>query len=207
MYIVGRSRRVNQAKARAAAAAAVEAGSRASEILGSPVFVWSSIFSADGPAVSWTARVEHLADAVAIDDTLFADEGFAQWVEDNDGLFVGPTSDVLSQVVHGAPAGPPKGYVQVTRGVAANGSLSEAMGLGIEIADTAARVTGIPVMFVTPVVGAYGAVGWISSVDDLAEVEASNAALSADDDWLKLVDRAGHAFNPGVSAIMLRRIG
>ena len=52
------------------------------------------------------------------------------------------TSDVLSQVVHGAPTGPPKGYVQVTRGVAANGSLSEAMGLGVEIAESAARITG-----------------------------------------------------------------
>lgn len=207
MYIVGRSRRINQAKGRAAVAAAVEAGSRASEILGMPIFVWSSIFSADGPAVSWTARVEHLADAVAIDDNLFADEGFAQWAEDNDGLYVGPTSDVISQVVHGAPTGPPKGYVQVTRAICANGSITEAMGLGIEIADAAARITGIPVMFVTPVVGDYGAVGWISTADDLAEVEAANAALSSDDDFLKLVDRAGHAFTPGTSSVMMRRIG
>ena len=166
------------------------------------MFVWTSVFSAEGPAVSWTARVEHLADAVAIDDRLFADEGFAQWVEDNDGLFVGPTSDVISQVVHGAPTGPPKGYVQVTRAVAANGSISEAMGLGVEIAESAARITGIPVMVVTPVVGDYGAVGWISTVDDLAELEAANAAMSADEDFLKLVDRAGHAFTPGASSMM-----
>lgn len=207
MYIVARSRRINQAMARVAVAAAVEAGTRGSEIIGLPVFVWSSVFSADGPAVSWTARVEHLADAIALDDTLFADEGFAQWVEDNDGLFVGPTSDLISQVVSGAPTGPPKGYVQATRAVCANGSLGEGMGLGAEVAETATRITGVPVMFVTPVAGAYGAVGWISSVDDLADVEAANAALAADDDWLKLVDRAGHAFAPGTSSMMLRRIG
>ena len=59
----------------------------------------------------------------------------------------------------------------------------------------------------TPVVGDYGAVGWITSVDDLAEVEAANAAMSADEDFLKLVDRAGHAFTPGASSMMLRRIG
>ena len=53
------------------------------------------------------------------------------------------------------------------------------------------RRRGVPVMFVTSVVGAYGAVGWISGVDDLAEVEASNAALSTDDEWLKLVDTRG----------------
>jgi hypothetical protein len=81
------------------------------------------------------------------------------------------------------------------------------MGLGVELAELATRLTGISTMFVTAVAGAYGTVGWISSVDDLAEVEAANAALSADDEWLKLVDRAGHAFAPGVSSIMLRRIG
>jgi hypothetical protein len=207
MYIVGRSRRINQARGRAAVAAAIEAGSRASEIVGLPVFVWSSVFSADGPAVSWSARVEHLADAVALDDKMFADEGFAQWVEDNDGLFLGPTSDVISQVVHGAPTGPPKAYVQLTRAICANGSLSEGMGVGIELAETAERITGMPVMFVTPVVGDYGGVGWMVTAEDLAEVEAANAALSTDDDWLKLVDRAGHAFNPGTSSIILRRIG
>ena len=207
MYILGRSRAINQAKGRAAAAAAVEAGSRASEIIGIPVFVWSSVFSADGPAVMWSARVEHLSEAVAVDDKLFADDGFAQWVEDNDGLFAGPTSDVISQVVHGAPTGPPKAYVQVTRAICANGSLSEAMGIGIELAETAERITGIPVMFVTPVVGDYGAVAWMVSADDLGEVEAANAALVADEDWLKLVDRAGHVFNPGTSSFMLRRIG
>ena len=39
------------------------------------------------------------------------------------------------------------------------------------------------------------------------EAEAANAALAADHDWLKLVDRAGHAFAPGTSTDMLRRIG
>ncbi len=163
MFIVGRTRRVNQAKGRAAVAAAVEAGVRGADITGLPIFVWTSIFSADPPAVMWSARVEHLADAVAADDALFGDEGFAQWAEDNDGLFDGPSSDVISQVVYGAPDGPPKQYVQVTRAVCANGSLGEAMGLGVELAETAARITGVPAMFVTPVIGEFGAVAWLSS--------------------------------------------
>ena len=206
MYIVGRSRRINQAKGRAAVAVAVEAGSRASEIVGLPVFVWSSIFSADGPGVMWSVRVEQLADAAALDDKLFANEEFSQWVEDNDGLFAGPTSDVVSQVVHGAPTGPPKAYVQVTRAICANGSISEAMGVGVELAEAGERITGIPVMFVAPVVGDYGAVGWMVTADDLAEIEAGNAALSSDHDWLKLVDRAGHVFAPGATSFMLRRL-
>ena len=206
MYIGTRARAINQAKGRAAAAFAVEAGARASAITGQEIFVWSTIFSPDAPTVSWSARIEHLADLVAMDDALFADEGFAQLVEDNDGLFVGPTSDIVSQVVHGAPSGPPKTYVQANRAVCANGSIGEAMGIGVEIADVATRITGVPVIFVAAVAGTYGAVGWISSVDELADVEAANQALVTNDEWVKLLDRAGHAFAPGATSLMLRRL-
>ena len=80
------------------------------------------------------------------------------------------------------------------------------MGIGVELAETAARTTGMPVMFLTSVVGDYGGVGWMVTADDLGEVETANAALAADQDWLKLVDRA-EGFTPGTSSIMLRRIG
>ena len=132
--------------------------------------------------------------------------GFAQWVEGTDELFEGPTVDLISQVVHNAPDGPPKSYVQVTTAQCANGSLTEGMAVAVELADAATQLTGVPLMVVVPVTGAYGGVGWISSVDDLAEVESASAALAADVDWLKLVDRAGHAFAPGASSSMLRRI-
>ena len=156
--------------------------------------------------MSWSARVEHLADAAAIDDTLMADDDFAQWVEDNDGLFVGPASDAIYQVLHGAPTGPPKQYLQANAAVCANGSVSEGMALGVELAEAVTGITGIPVMFVSAVTGPFGGVGWLSTVDDLAEAEAADAKLAADQDWLKLLDRAGHAYAPGASSMMLRRI-
>ena len=97
--------------------------------------------------------------------------------------------------------------MQVTRAICANGSITEAMGLGIEIADTAGRITGIPVMFVTPIVGDYGAVGWISTAEDLAEVEAANAALVERRRLSQTRGSAGHVFTPGASSVMMRRIG
>lgn len=87
----------------------------------------------------------------------------------------------------------------------ANGSIGEAMGLGIEVADTASRITGNQTMFVAPVVGAYAAVAWLTGVSDLATFESANAALRANDEWLKLVDQAGHAFQPDVTTSLLRR--
>ena len=208
MFIFGRSRAVNPASGRAAVAAAIEAGERAAGIVGFPVFTWVTMFGPDPLAAVWSARVERLADVVAADDALGADASFGDWVEERDGLFLGAASDVVSQVVHGAASGPPKAFVTVTRTVCANGALSEAMGFGVEIAETATRLTGHEVMFTASVAGTYGGVGWIVNADDLDQVEAANGTLAGSDEWLKLVDRAGHSFLPGAtSSIMLRRLG
>jgi hypothetical protein len=62
-------------------------------------------------------------------------------------------------------------------------------------------------MFVAAVTGPYGAVGWLTSVPDLGAIEAANETLSTNEEWLKLIDRAGHAYQPGVTSSILRRIG
>jgi hypothetical protein len=206
MYLFGRSRRVNPAQTRAALAMAVEGSARATAIVGRPVFAWASVMSADLGTVLWTARFDHLAEIVAADDAVMADKEFGDWVEQNDALFSGHTEDVVSQVISNPPMGEPGAFITVVRGVAANGSFGEAMGLGVEIADTASRITGQQTMFVATVTGPYGGVGWITSLPDLDAAEAGNEALSTNEEWLKLVDRAGHAYQPGVTSSILRRI-
>jgi hypothetical protein len=96
--------------------------------------------------------------------------------------------------------------VQVARAICANGAMSEAMGFGVEIADVASRITGLQTIFGATITGAYGGVAWLTGAPDLAAVETANAALAADDEWRKVVDRAGHAFLPGVTTSLLRRL-
>ena len=206
MYLVGRSRVINPARPRAAVAAAIEVGQRVSPIIGLPVYTWSTIFGPEPLTVMWSARVEHLAEIVAADDALAADEAFNEWAEQHNDLFASPLVGVVSQVVHGAPTGEPKPFLAVTRAVAANGALGEAMGVGVELAETLTRLTGHETMFMTPVTGEYGGAAWIVGADDLGEVEAVNATLAASDEWLKLVDRAGHCYAPGATTTMLRRL-
>jgi hypothetical protein len=206
MYLVGRNRVVNPATPRAAVAAAIEAGQRASQIIERPVYTWSTIFGPEPLSVMWSARVEHLAEIVAADDALAADDEFNEWAEQNNGLFASPLVGVVSQVVHGAPTGEPKPFIAVTRAVAANGALSEAMAVGVEVAETLTRLTGHETMFITPVTGEYGGAAWIVGSNDLDEVEAANATLGAADEWLKLVDRAGHCYAPGATTTMMRRL-
>jgi hypothetical protein len=206
MYIAARSRRVNPAHARAAVAMAIEGASRVSEIIGRPVWVWSAVLSGDSGTLTWSTRYEHLDESIAANDALGGATEFADWVADNDGLFAGPMVDTVSEVLHGAPTGPPVAYVLVVRAVCANGSMAEAMGLGVEIAETSSRITGNQTMFVASVVGEFAGVGWLSSLPDLAALESGNAAFRASDDFVKLVDRAGHAFQPGITSSLLRRL-
>ena len=143
---------------------------------------------------------------MAADEALAADEAFSDWAEQQNDLFAGPLVGVVSQVVHGAPTSEPKSFLAVTSAVAANGALGEAMAVGIELAETLTSVTGHEAMFITPITGAYGSAAWIVSADSLDEVEAANATLAASDEWLKLVDRAGHSYAPGGTTTMMRRL-
>jgi hypothetical protein len=206
MYIFARRRRVNPAQGRAAVAMAAEAATRASEMTGLAISLWTPIFSADIGTMVWTTGAEHLADLEAADATLTASDEWSDWVEQNDSLFTGPLDDSVLQIVHGTRSDPPAAYVQVGQGVCANGAFSEAMAFGVEIADVASRLSGLPTMFGAGLTGPYGAVAWITEASDLAAVEAGNAALATQDEWSKLVDRAGHAFQPGVVATLYRRL-
>jgi hypothetical protein len=206
MYLVGRSRVVNPAAPRAAVAAAIEVGQRVSQIIEREVYTWSTLFGPEPLSVMWSARVEHLAEIVAADDALAADEAFNEWAEQHNDLFASPLVGVVSQVVHGAPTSDPKPFLSVTRAVAANGALGEAMGVGVELAETLTRLTGHEAMFITPVSGEYGSAAWIVGADNLDEVEAANATLATSDEWLKLVDRAGHCYAPGGTTTMMRRL-
>jgi len=206
MYIFARTREIHPAHARDGVAAAVEAGARANAITGLQIFVWSTLFSAPVGTVVWSCRVDQLDELITAQDALFASDEFDSFIRERDDLFVGPLADTVSEVVYGAPTEGPGAFVQTVRAVCANGSLSEGLHTGIELAEAAKRITGRSTMVVTPVAGTYGSVGWISSFDDLGSMAAANAQLAADADWLKLVDRAGHVYAPGTDATILRRI-
>lgn len=206
MYIFARTRGIHPARARDGVAAAVEAGARANTITGLPIFVWSSLFSDQVGTVVWSCRVDQLEELITAQDALFASDDFDKFLRERDDLFVGPLADTVSEVVHGTPTDGPGAYIQTVGAVCANGSLSEGLATGIELAEASKRLTGRTTMVVTPVAGTFGSVAWITSFDDLASMRAANTTLTADAEWRKLVDRAGHVFAPGARTSILRRI-
>ena len=206
MYLFARRRRINTAEARAAIGVAIEAATRVQKTSGLQVWVWNPVLSPEVGVVSWTARADHLNDLVVAEDKLNASSKFSDWVEQNDSMFQGPIEDSVLQVLQGAPSAEPPAYVQLVRAVCAHGAMSEALGLGAELAELGSRLTGMQTMFGAGVTGPYGTVAWLTGAPDLRAVEDGNAAMMANDEWGKLIDRAGHAFQPGVTSSLIRRL-
>jgi hypothetical protein len=158
--------------------------------------------------VSWAMWAESLAEIMDAGDKLATSSDWQKLIARGDDLFEGPVVDGLASLVHGTPdlsAGPPD-YVGVATAVAAQGRLSDAIGAGIEIADQVTKTTGQNTLFMVNSTGLYGGVAWITPSANISEVDAGEAALMADPEWLKLIDRVGTDFGPGAAQAIFRRI-
>jgi len=208
MYLFSRSRRVNPAEGREAVAKAVKFGEQATKITGHPIGVYAVVLSEGFGTVSWTSVVEHMADMTTMNDKLAANEEFNKAVEKADSLFVGPAWDVFNMLIHGGPGagGEPPAYAQVVRAEIANGHMAVGMAGGVEIAETASRITGMQTSFWGAVTGAYAGIGWITGAPDLQAMEDANGKLMANPDWLAVVDRVSPHFNPGAQAWIAQRL-
>jgi hypothetical protein len=177
-------------------------------ITGFGVDAWASVMSPDAGTVVWSIWVEHLSEIEQGGDKLAASGDYLASVKTGQEFIDGPVVDGLSTLVHGAPdlSGDPPNYVTAAQAVAAPGRLSDAITSGIEIADHAAKLTGLPTMFVVNSTGAYGGCAWLTGCPDVDAVEHGEAALMGDPEWLKLIDRVGTAYNPDASQAIYRRI-
>jgi hypothetical protein len=175
---------------------------------GLEVHTWAATMSPELGAVVWATFVNSLEELESAGDKLTASESFVELVEAGADLFEGPMRDGLAQVVSGlpVPAAPLPNYVAVVRATAANGRFSEAMAAGVEIAETATRITGTPTSFLVDVTGLYGGVRWNSAFPDIASLERGEAALMADESWMAMIDRLGTSFEAGATQSMFRRM-
>ena len=54
--------------------------------------------------------------------------------------------------------------------------------------------------------GGYGNVMWFTASPDIQTLEAGEAAVNTDADFLAMVDRAGTAYAPGASQTLYRKV-
>ena len=91
-------------------------------------------------------------------------------------------------------------YVSTVRTVVANGMIARGVELGMQIAQHAEKVTGVPTLFGVSMTGAYGRVGWITGYERVRQYEEAQATLMADPEWLGLLDRDAAAYSDSPTA-------
>lgn len=175
---------------------------------GLDIHSWGATLSPELGTVVWAAFVDSLEELEAVQDKLAVSDSFIALAESGAKYFLGPLQDGLAQVVTGAidPTAPLPAYVTVARATATNGRLGEAMAAGVEIAEAATRISGVPTGFLVDATGAFGGCRWNSGHPDIASVERAEAALMADEGWLQLIDRVGTCYDAGVTQSIYRRI-
>jgi hypothetical protein len=208
MYLFTRSGRFAPGGFRDAVAFVGAVTEKVNQETGLEVHAWMASMSPELGTCTWGTFVESLEELEAAEDKLAVSEPYVELTEQAAGLFAGPLSDRLASVVHGGrdPSAPVPSYVTVARAVAANGQLSHAIQGGIEIADTATRITGVTTSFLVDATGDYGGCRWVSGHPDIGSVERAEAALLADESWLALIDRIGDRYAPGASQSIYRRL-
>lgn len=208
MYLFTRAGRLAPGAIRDGMSFVAEITEKVNQETGLDVHTWAASMSPELGTVVWATFVESLEELEAAEDKLAVSDQYLDLAEKGAKLFAGPLTDGLSAVVSGQPdrSAPLPSYVTMARATAANGRLADAMAAGIEIAETATRITGISTTFLAAATGQYGGCGWSSGHADIASVQRAEAALMADADWVGLIDRLGTAYGPGSSQSLYRRI-
>ena len=208
MYLFTRTRRVDPGEIVKAMEAVAELTEHGRKITGHQIDAWSAVMSPEAGTIVWSFWAEGIAQIEQAGDALVADSGFMKLVEKTDDHFDGPYADGIATLVHGEPNLDDNSaeYVAVATATAANGRLQEAMAAGIEIADHVTKVTGDSTLFLVSTTGPFGSVAWITPNANAAALDAGEAALMADADWLPLLDRVGTAYTQDAAQAIFRRI-
>jgi hypothetical protein len=209
MYLFTRSRRLDAGENIVKAMEWVgEATESARKITGQQIDAWGAVMSPETGTIVWTLWTESLAVLEQAGDALAADHGFQKLVEKGDDYFDGPLSDGLATLVHGELNldDNTAQYVGVATATAANGRLQDAFAAGIQIADHVTKVTGDNCLFLVNSTGPFGGCAWITPNADAAALDAGEAALMADAEWLPLIDRVGTAYAQDAAQAIFRRL-
>ena len=189
---------------------AVAAGERVTQTTGLPIGVWSQVYSPGVGTLVWATFVPDLATIEGATDKLAVDDAYNE-LGDRAVEFVlpGTVDDSLSVVVHGEPD-PNRQieYVASVRGTIAAGKIAKGMALGVEIAQKAEQITGVPTAFVGDATGNYGGVAWLTGFANVGALEAAEMALNTDESFIDLIDKkASEVYSavPGATTQLIYR--
>jgi hypothetical protein len=209
MYLFIRRARLAPGSGRDGIAWATSITETVNRITGLPVRLFAQVYSPSFGTIGWSTFLPDLGSLEAAGDKLQVDDEYAAQSDTGAKHTVGGIDDQLLQVIHGDPD-PARQveYVASVRTVCASGQIARGMAVGVEIAQRAEAITGLPTMFVAGSTGSYGNVGWITGYADIAALEAAEQAVNGDASFVEFIDREASAVYsdaPGVSTQTIHR--
>jgi hypothetical protein len=189
-------------------AAAIELGQHVTTVLGIDVPTWMNLFGGPQGVITWSAHADSMAVHGANMAKLDADASMQALVAKAQGKLIGPTLDTMAQFV--AVAGEPKSdgkFVGIVTAQVTGGKIAESMSWAVDILNHVASTTGVGGSLVRRLYGPFGTLAWIAQFDSFEELDAYEAAQSADMAYVQKLDAGGNLFVPG-SAVqtLLQRI-
>lgn len=181
------------------AAFSTEMCAHVTKTVGQEVSLWNVQFGAPVGTMVYGTQVEGLAHLQTITDALSADAKYHELVAKGAQFQSTPAEDSLSNPLHGGDNTTPipvGAVASSTQAVIAGGAYVEGVAWSVDMATHIEKVTGNPVAFYMDAYGTFGSVRWVGVVPDAATVDADQAALNADTQYLEKLAVTGDLFVP-----------
>jgi hypothetical protein len=178
------------------------------DVTGHDVQLWTTVYSPKVGEVTWTAWFDDLTALETLGDKVQAEPSYVSLASEGAKFTDGTLDDSVYQPIYGTPD-PERAaqYVGAVAGVIAAGNYERGLAAGVEIAQTAEKITGVPTFFSSALSGPYGAVGFLSGYETVAQLEASQTKLASDPKWIKLIDSTKGCFveDPSITLQTIHR--
>ena len=209
MYLFARGARLGPGHAQEETSWAIAMTEKVNQISETKVSLWTTFMSPGLNTLFWTTFADDLATLEATNDKLMTDSGYLMLLEQGARYVASdPINDVLFQVVHADEIDVNKqpSYIAEVAATVTSGNGVRGIEIGIEIAQTAKKLSGAPTSFSVASTGTYGAVAWHTAFDSITDLQRGQQALM-DPTFLNLIDtKAKDVYQPAATQTIYRRL-
>ena len=200
MYLFNRNMRLAMGHLRDGIEWAVTITEKVNQVTSLNVGVWTPVMSPGLGTLSFGSVVEHLTDLEDAEAKLVADSIYVDLTEQGATKLQGSVDDEVAQFIVGGTEPINPTHVAVVRSTISNGAFQRGVEVGIQIAQRATEVGGLPTAFLLSTTGQYAGVGWITAASSLRELEQAEQAVNADSEFVAMLDRdAATCYESGIT--------
>lgn len=191
MYLFTRTGRLGRANLVKSHEWAHDITEKVNQITGLGVQSWETMFSPEVGRLAWTAAAEDLTQLEDMFAKLLVDPGYLALVETGTQYIADPgVDDHIAQIISGE-MDPNRNdrYAAVVVSSMIAGGITKGVAAGIEIAERATKLGGLPTSFQVSSSGQYGGCLWVTTAPTLADLQASEQRVNGDPSFLEYVDQ------------------